>query len=292
MKSDLVDGSDLADERVRGLSDGAFREAGPATAPLDGLTPPARRSELVRYVDEKKVAKVDELAEMFRVSAMTVHRDLDSLVRDGVLERIRGGARSIPRHFSERDVSLRRNTLSALKEALAQEASNLIQEGDIVAFDDSTTVGAIFPCIAQRRPSAVITHSLGLMHRLSEEHPEFTLVGLGGQYYPETDSFLGAVVVDQISRVSADIVFISTTSVKNNALFHPDAEAARTKRAMIGIADRKVLVVDSTKFEVNGLYHVVDLEAFDHVIVDADLDPGQRTQLEQLDLTVHYVPTP
>ena len=258
------------------------------TPALDGLTAPARRSELVRYVEEHNIAKVDELAERFAVSAMTVHRDLDSLARKGVLERIRGGARAIPR---ERDVGLRRSTLSSLKQALARAASALIQEGDIVAFDDSTTVGAMFPCIAARHPSAVITHSLGLIHRLSQHHPGFTLVGLGGQYYPETDSFLGPVVLDQISRVSADVVFVSTTSLKNNALFHPDAEAARMKRAMIGIADRKVLLVDSTKFAVNGLYHVVDLSAFDDVFVDADLAPEYRTQLEQLDLTVHYVAT-
>jgi len=262
-----------------------------AKPPLDGLTAPARRSELVRYIEEHHLAKVDELAERFAVSAMTVHRDLDSLAREGALERIRGGARAIPNSIRERDVGLRRRTLSALKQALAREASALIVEGDIVAFDDSTTVGEIFPYVAQRRPSAVITHSLGLMHRLSEEHPAFTIVGLGGQYYPETDSFLGAVVVDQISRVSADVVFVSTTSLKNNALFHPDAEAARTKRAMIGIAARKVLLVDSTKFAVNGLYHVVDLSVFDDVVVDADLAAEHRTQLEQLDLTIHYVST-
>ncbi|MDQ1536243.1 MAG: hypothetical protein QOE58_636 [Actinomycetota bacterium] len=259
--------------------------------PLDGLTPPARRSELVRYVEEHHVAKVDELAGRFRVSSMTVHRDLDSLVRDGVLERIRGGARAVPRHFSERHVTLRRGTLTAQKQALAKEAATLIRDGEIAAFDDSTTVGAMSPFIAAGHPSAVITHSLGMMHRLSEDHPEITLVGLGGQYYPETDSFLGAVVVDQISRVSADVVFVSTTSLKNDALFHPDAEAARTKRAMIGIADRKVLLVDSTKFDVNSLYHVVDLTAFDDVFVEAALADGYRSQLEKLDVTVHYVTT-
>jgi DeoR/GlpR family transcriptional regulator of sugar metabolism len=258
---------------------------------LDGLTAPARRSELVRYVEEHHVAKVDELAERFTVSAMTVHRDLDSLARDGLLERIRGGARAIPHRLSERDVRLRRNAMTVQKQALAREASTLIQEGDIVAFDDSTTVAAMFAHVAGRRPSAVITHSLGLMHRMAQEHPKITLVGLGGQYYPETDSFLGAVVVDQISRVSADIVFVSTTSLKSHALFHPDAEAALTKRALIEIAARKVLVLDATKFEINGLYHVVDLSIFDDVVVEAGLSAGQRSQLEQLDLTVHDVAT-
>ena len=263
-----------------------------AESALDGLTPDARRTELTRYVGERTTAKIEELAERFSVSAMTVHRDLDVLTRAGLIERIRGGARAIPRHISERDVRLRSGTKTAQKEALALVASALARDGDIVALDDSTTVAAMCPYLAARKPSAVITHSLGVMHRLSQENPEITMVGLGGQYYPETDSFLGAVVVDQISRVFADVAFISTTSLKNTALYHPDAEAALTKRAVAMMGDRKVLLVDSSKFEVkSGLYHVVDLAVFDDVVVEADLPAEHRAQLERLDLTVHYVAT-
>lgn len=262
------------------------------SSPRDGLTPEVRRTELLRYVTEHTSVRVEELAQHFAVSAMTAHRDLDVLSRDGLIERIRGGARVLRPHVTEQDVNLRRSTRSAQKQALAREAALLIHDGDIVGFDDSTTVAAMAPYLADRRPSALITHSLGLMHRLAQDYPGITLVGLGGQYYPETDSFLGAVVVDQVDRVSADIVFVSTTSLKNDTLFHPDAEAALTKRAVITMADRKVLLVDSTKFEVkSGLYQVVDLAAFDDVYVEQDLPAEHRTQLERLDLTIHYVAT-
>jgi DeoR/GlpR family transcriptional regulator of sugar metabolism len=261
------------------------------TGPLDGLTAATRREAFVRYIEERQIVRVEELATAFRVSAMTVHRDLDLLSREGLIERIRGGARAIRRAFSERDVRLRRSIRTAQKQALARTASSFIGDGDIVAFDDSTTVETMFPHIAGRHPAAIITHSLGLMHSLAQVHPEITLVGLGGQYYPETDSFLGAVVVDQIHRLSADVVFASTTSLKNNSLFHPDAEAARTKRALIEMADRKVLLADSTKFDVNGLYRVVDLSLFDDIVVDDELSAEHRAKIEQLDVTVHYATT-
>jgi DeoR/GlpR family transcriptional regulator of sugar metabolism len=262
------------------------------TGPLDGLTPGVRRGELLRFVEERRTAKVEELAELFRVSAMTVHRDLDAMAHEGLLERIRGGARALPRRFTERDVRLRRGTRAEQKQVLAAVAATLVRPGDIVALDDSTTVGAMFAHLAGRHPSALITHSLGLMSQVTRELPEITLVGLGGQYYPQTDSFLGSVVVDQINRVSADIVFVSTTAVKNNALFHPDAEAALTKRALIGMGDRKVLLLDVTKFQVNGLYHVVDLAVFDDIVVEADLPTEHRDALDRRDVTVHYVPMP
>ncbi|WP_175637431.1 DeoR/GlpR family DNA-binding transcription regulator [Sinomonas mesophila] len=255
-------------------------------AQLAGLATEARRDAVVRFVDEHTAARVEQLAETFGVSAMTVHRDLEALAREGRLERVRGGARAIPRRFAERDVRLRRHLKAGVKDALARVAVRLIEPGAIVALDDSTTVGAMAPYLPDRHPSTVITHSLAVMNHISQA-TGIALVGLGGQYYPETDSFLGSVVVDQIRRISADIVFISTTSVRNSALYHPDAEAALTKKAMVGAARRKVLLVDSDKFDVSGLYHVEDLEAFDDVVIEATLPSHHRAQFDRLGVAVH-----
>lgn len=265
---------------------------GEPLAVRDGLTATARRRELVRYIEQFMIVRAEVLADRFGVSAMTIHRDLDLLSGEGLIERIRGGARRISRTFTERDIRLRRMTRTAEKAALAATAAQLVQTGDIVAFDDSTTVAAMLPLIAARRPSAIITHSLGLMHDLALAHPEIPLVGLGGQYYPETDSFLGVGAVEQVNRMSADVVFASTTSVKNGGLFHPDSEAAEMKRALIGMAARKVLLFDVTKFGGKGLYLVVDLDVFDDVVVEAGLPEERRAELDQIRATVHYVGAP
>lgn len=267
------------------------------TTARDGLTAPVRRSELVRHIEAHDPVRLEELVDMFRVSAMTIHRDLDYLAREGLIERVRGGARAKPHPFAEQDVRLRRVTRVALKNALAAEAALLIRPGDVVAFDDSTTVAAMLAHLGERAPSAVVTHALGLMRELTLTHPQITLVGLGGQYVLETDSFLGAVVVEQLGRVSADVVFVSTTALKNDALFHPDAAAAETKRALLARADRTVLLLDDTKFEGKGLYHVADLADFDDVIVNAALAPEHRASLDALaarvpTLHIHYVSAP
>jgi len=214
---------------------------------LQGLQPDARRHALARFVEEHASAKLEVMADTFGVSVMTIHRDLDHLTRDGRLERIRGGARVIPRRFAERDVRLRRHMNSAQKDLLARTAAGLIPSGAIVCLDDSTTVGAMGQYIADRHPSTVITHSLGLMGVVAQ-HPSIALVGLG------------------------------------------DAEAALTKKAIIEVAERKVLLADTSKFESNGLYHVVDLDVFDDIVVAADLPASHRAQLERLGLTIHTAP--
>ncbi|WP_276309408.1 hypothetical protein [Cryobacterium aureum] len=63
---------------------------------------------------------------------------------------------------------------------------------------------------------------------------------------------------------------------KNDALFHPDTAAAETKRALLARADRKVLLLDDSKFQANGLYHVADLADFNDVVVNAELHAERR----------------
>ena len=256
-----------------------------ATGPT-GLPPEVRRDEITAFINQASRARVEDLAERFGVSAMTIHRDLDCLAREGRLERIRGGARAITARLAERDVRLRRHLNAGVKKQLAATAAALVDEGSVIALDDSTTVSLMAGHLEERCPSTVITHALALMNSVAAL-PAVSLVGLGGQYYSETDSFLGSIVVEQTRRLTADAVFVSTTSVKNLSLLHPDAEAALTKRGLLQMGTRKILVVDSSKFNGAGLYHVLGLSEFDDVVVDDQLDLQTLAELRALDLNIH-----
>lgn len=261
-----------------------------APGSTQGLHPETRRAEITAHINKVRSARVEDLAEIFAVSAMTIHRDLDHLAKDGRLQRIRGGARAITARLAERDVRLRRHLNSDIKLKLAATAAQLIERNSVIALDDSTTVSALSAHLEEREPSTVITHSLALMGAVSAM-ARIDMVGLGGQYYAETDSFLGSVVLEQAQRLTADAVFVSTTAIKNNALLHPDAEAARTKRSLLQMGRRKILVVDSSKFETAGIYHVMDLAEFDDVVIDDQLDEALMQQLQGLGPRIHVTTT-
>lgn len=255
-----------------------------------GLPPEARREQITGHVNKSRSARVEELAEIFAVSAMTIHRDLDVLAKEGRLQRIRGGARAITARLAERDVRLRRHLNAEIKQQLAATAAQLIERNSVIALDDSTTVGALSDFLEEREPSTVITHSLALMGAVSSM-AHIDMVGLGGQYYTETDSFLGSIVVEQAERLMADAVFVSTTAIKNQSLLHPDAEAARTKRSLLKMGRRKILVMDSSKYESAGIYHVMDLAEIDDVVIDDQLDEVLMAQLQALGPRIHIVNT-
>lgn len=259
-----------------------------ADAPLANLGTDARREAIAHFVAMFGPSRVEALADRFAVSKMTVHRDLDLLASEGRVVRVRGGARAVPAEILERDVSLRRVSQAPQKRALAEQAMRLVSDGDVIALDDSSTVGTMVELFEPDSRLVVITHSLAMMKTLADDFPDITLVGLGGRYYAETDSFLGAFSTSVTGTLRANTVFVSTTALRAGVLCHPDAEAATTKRALVGLADRKVLLVDSTKFEASGLYQIASLDEFDDVVIEADLAPEHRDELARFPhLTVH-----
>lgn len=268
----------------------------PAPATGADKRPDKRRENIVAYVTRHGTARVEDLARHFEVSPMTVHRDLDHLAAENLLERVRGGARSVSPSMSELGVGQRRQLHRDVKSGLCALAAELVEDGAVVSVDDSTTLESLVTLLPQRSPSALITHSLAAMslHRQRTGAGNIRLIGCGGQYIPETDSFLGAVTSEQLRRLSADVVFVSTTAVRPSsgggpAIFHPDTEAAETKRALLDTAPVKVLVVDSTKFGAPGVFKIADVTEFDHVVVDNDISDADRALLENTGATLHVL---
>lgn len=254
-----------------------------------------RRERIISYITRHGSARVEALAEHFDVSAMTIHRDLEALAAENLVERIRGGARSVSPSMSELAVGQRRHLHRTTKEALCIAAARLIPEGAVVAIDDSTTLENLVDRLPERSPSALITHSLKAMadHRNRAGMIDTRLIACAGLYFAETDSFLGRATSAQLAELSADYSFVSTTSLRPTGglpgLFHPDMEAADTKRALIKVGAVRVLVLDSSKFGSPGVFKVASIDQFDHIIIDQQCTREQRELLRNSRAQIHVI---
>lgn len=256
-----------------------------------GLRPNERRAEILKLVQMHGEASIDQLTQLFGVSLMTIHRDLESLAGAGKILKVRGGARAMESEFTERDVFIRRATNVQVKDALAIRAAELVPPHSIVALDDSTTVAAVFTHLVNNELGGVITHSLELMNRIGSEYSTIPLTGIGGRYVAATDSFLGASTNRAMETLSATYSIVSTTSVARGALYHPDEDAASTKRALCELGSRSILVFDSSKFHNTGMHFVRSLSDFDDIVVDAHLGAEDMDMLYESGARIHQVET-
>jgi DeoR/GlpR family transcriptional regulator of sugar metabolism len=251
-------------------------------------TSASRRALIAEFVRTRGTARIDELADQFGVSTMTIHRDLDHLHDKGMLRKVRSGAEAPPSEMSERNVDLRRVLNLAEKQAVARAgvawAADRVELA-AVALDDSTTALHALPLLRPHLPLTLITNFLPAINEVSAE-PRIRLNAIGGDFVPEFSSFLGPQATRALGDMHYDVVFMSVPAVSRGGCFHPSSAAAELKRAFMAGAEIRVLLIDHTKFTRRAMHRICDLTDFDAVVVDAGIDDEERERLERSGVTL------
>ncbi|MFT4039890.1 MAG: DeoR/GlpR family DNA-binding transcription regulator [Thermomicrobiales bacterium] len=261
------------------LGAGAGPEPEISASTLAGLAPDERRERIAAIVLTNEAVSGRDLAARFGVSQMTIHRDLDELERRGVLRKTRGGATPQPSSLFESNVRYRLGSAIREKEALARYALTLIEPGQAVLLDDATTTLALARLLPELAPLTVITNYLATIQALHAS-PGIRLIALGGEYFPSHDSFTGIVCQGSIAALRADIFLMSTSAVSHGTAFHQEQDIVAVKRAMLRVADRRVLLIDHAKLGKTALHRLADLADFDLIVVDDGVDAAGLRILE------------
>jgi DeoR/GlpR family transcriptional regulator of sugar metabolism len=217
-----------------------------------GLLGGERRRLIAARLMEHGSISVAAIEADFGVSPMTARRDLDELERQGVARRTHGGA-VLPGLSSHEDSFFQRLEIAAeAKERLAEAAVPLIEPGEAVFVDSSTT--AYFTArriVRENLKCTLLTNSVPVMQLLCEtDAPQVDLIGIGGTVRKLTRSFVGPLALSGIEAHFADLALFSVKGVTPDGhLTDPDALEAEIKRAMIRRARRSVLMVDGSKFD-------------------------------------------
>ncbi|PKW14361.1 DeoR/GlpR family DNA-binding transcription regulator [Saccharopolyspora spinosa] len=232
-----------------------------------------RRRNVLQHVIEHGGARIDELAERFEVSLMTMHRDLDELAERQLLRKLRGRVESYPSLTVETATRFRVGLRVAEKEALATAAAAEVRPGMTVLIDDSSTVFPLAKGISAVDRLTVVTNSVAAAQILAGAGREVVL--LGGRYRGEFDSCTGPDVLRALARLHADVSFTSATAIADGQLFHPIQDYAAIKDAVVESAARNVLLVNHSKFGKTATFAYHDVRSYDLVVTD-DATPEQE----------------
>lgn len=227
----------------------------------------ARRQLIAEAVMAEGAVRIEDLTARFGISLMTAHRDIDEMVERGLLHKSRGVVSATSTSLVESSDIYRATRQLEEKQAIAEVAASYLEPGQALFLDDSTTVFQLVRQLYAKAPLTVITNSLTLMNELRNGR-DITLMGLGGQYHPWCNAFMGRMTREEIASLRADIFFVSMSAIVDDAVFHQSAETVETKRAMFESAQKRILLMDHTKFGRRALHRFADLREFDVVIVN------------------------
>lgn len=229
-----------------------------------------RLEKITAIVLSNGEASLDVLSESLGVSRMTIHRDLEELESRGVLRKVRNGATARPSSAFESNVDFRQARAADAKARLAEYASSLVQPGDVVLLDEATTTLPMVNHLAGIEGITIVTNFQPVIRAFSGNEA-IRLVGLGGEYITQYDTFSGPLCESQVLKMRMNRYFTSTTAIGDAGAYHPNSLIARVKKAMMRASVNRYLLADTSKFARTALHKFADLSEFDVILTDAPL---------------------
>ena len=234
----------------------------------------ARQSELVKLVQRDGVARIGDLAETLAVSYMTIRRDIDVLVRSGVIERVHGGAK-IPGRLSsdEPGFETKSTRQETEKQAIARAALEFVSEGLAIGLSAGTTTWTLAKLLGGHYPLTVVTNSIRVTNELyaraDGKPPAAPNVLLTGGERTPSDAMVGPLAVSSLQQLHLDVLFLGVHGVDEHAGFTtPNLMEAETDRAFAAAARRVVVLADHTKWSTVGMSSITELNKVDVLITD------------------------
>ncbi|MBT2687587.1 DeoR/GlpR transcriptional regulator [Bacillus sp. ISL-47] len=240
---------------------------------------------ILNYLENNKRISVEQICTLFHVSRDTARRDLVRLEEEQKIIRTRGGAiLPTPRH-EVKDYANRLKMVSSEKKRIGQGAASLIQDGERIILDTSTTVQACAENMGEIS-CTVITNSINQAEILSS-NPNAEILLLGGMLQKEHRFLYGSSVIEKLSQYQVDKAFIGVVGLSESGLSLAHEEDGMVKRKMISQADQVIVLADHTKIGVNEFFKFAELSDVDLLITDkmpekAFIDILERFNVELL----------
>ena len=252
------------------------------------MKPTDRRDAIADHIQQVGYARLDEIAERFAISRMTVHRHIEALAKQGMVRKLHGAVTVQPSALYESAFRYRRSVAVEEKQALARAALGFVEAGQAIMLDDSSTATMLADHLAAVTPLTVVTNSGAAAEKLQATEG-VDLISLGGNYNRIYNAYVGLICEQAISRLRVHTLFLSASAVKGLSAYIQDQQIVRIKQAMMAVAQRRILMLDHQKFDRVALHALSDLKAFDLVLLTSKLARERVEELREAGVPIQLV---
>ena len=238
-----------------------------------------RETAILKELTERDSITVEELSSILNVSQMTIRRDLNRMDDDGLLKRTRGGA--VPKKESK-EFALSENftTNVTLKNAIALQAANLIQDDDTVFMNNGSTNACILPHIKDKHVRIVTNNSL---LSFSEREPIVDIILLGGECRFSSKAMVGELTLSNIDNMRSSLTLLGTNGFDpDSGCYTSSFQESIVNSKMIEKSFGKVVIVaDSSKIGRKSNFFFCDCSQIDILITDEKADESLLSRIRE-----------
>ncbi len=230
-----------------------------------------REEKILNILYEKDAVRSSELAKILYVSVSTLRRDLEKLQEKGLIVREHGICKLGNKLKSEKvSYSLRERQYDDAKNHIAREAAERVNDGDNIMLDGSSSAYHVVHHLGKFRNLLVITNNAKASVALKELNIDN--ISTGGRMGHKTISFVGQEAINSVQNYNADILFFSCAGITEDGyLTDVDKDEVDVRKEMMKHCDKKIALVDSSKFGKKFLYNLCHVSEVSEIISEEEL---------------------
>ncbi|MDD6478310.1 MAG: DeoR/GlpR family DNA-binding transcription regulator [Oscillospiraceae bacterium] len=233
-----------------------------------------RRNAILAKLSLEGKVIVSELSLEFDVTEETIRRDLEKLDKEGLAQKTYGGA--VLNHGLNTDLpyNVRKRSNVEQKEIIAEKISQMIHDGDYIMLDSSSTAIYITKYIKNLKNITLITNSVETLIELADKE-NWNVLSTGGALKKGSLSLVGTTAERMIRSFHVDLAVCSSKGLDlGMGITDSNEKDSEIKRAIFSSATRKILAVDSSKFDKISFVRVGDITDVDAIVTDSA--PSER----------------
>lgn len=234
-----------------------------------------RQQLILQYLKENGTIKTDDLSKKLGVSPITIRRDLQLFEENGIVEKFYGGARLIEKSLDD-DPSFSASSEEYIshKRAIAQRAASLVEDGDIIFINSSSTALLILEYLEDKHVTVVTNNGNALQMSNS---PNIDLVLTGGEVNGRKLCMVGDYATHLLSRISADKCFLGVSGVSASLGISTSVlqETAINSMMLKKCSGPAIILADSSKVGKNHNFLIGEINRISYLITDSNADPKE-----------------
>jgi len=248
-----------------------------------------RRDKILDYISTNESINTNELAEKLNISPLTLRRDLQSLDDEGLIVRYYGGAKLATDIDIDSKSDSEENTIDLIynqkKHIIAKYASNLIDDGDTIFINSSSTALLILQYLDNKRVYVVTNNGKALQSYIG---PNIELVLTGGQVYERKQSLVGEFATYILSKITADKCFLGVSGIASDSGISTSVlQETLINHEMINRCSGPVYILaPSSKVGKHTNFSSGDINEISHLITDSDINEKDINEFQEKGVTV------
>ena len=246
-----------------------------------------RREDIISLIQSNGKVKVSELSEKYKVSEVSIRKDLEALEALGHLSRIHGGAVGMNNLYLNMNLTERYKTNSSYKKEVAELAAKFINDNDTIMMNAGTTLTYVLRALRGKKNISIVTNSI---QNATEAvlYPSFKIILLGGELDSNYQFTYGHDAINQLQNYHATKCILSVDGISaDSGLTLYYSNEAELARKMIENSDKTIVIADSSKIGKNVFARITDASKTNLLVTNKSDNHGEITKLRELGVEIY-----